>query len=143
MSCYNATVLNASPGTVWKAFSDFHDLSWSANVVEKVTPVGDVSGTEVGAKRVLNDAFHETLHEIDHDERRIRYSIDDGPGPLDKDSVSGYFGEVRVLPVTVPDGEQASVVVWTSEWESEEGGVQAFCDPIYKALLGDLKAHFG
>ena len=60
MGCYNATILNASPDTVWNALRDFHDLSWSNNVVEKVTPVGDASGTEVGARRILNDAFHET-----------------------------------------------------------------------------------
>lgn len=143
MGCYNATVLAASPSVVWEAFSDFHDLSWSANVVESVTRVGDVPGAEVGAKRILNDAFHETLHEIDHENRRLKYSIDDGPGPVARDRVTGYFGEVRVLPVTVPPDEDASVVVWTSDWESEEGGVQEFCDPIYKALLGDLKAHFG
>lgn len=108
-----------------------------------MTPVGDVPGTDAGAKRILNDAFHETLHEIDHEKRYIQYSIDDGPGPVAKDSVSGYRGEVKVLPVTVPAGEDASIVVWTSEWESEEGGVADFCDPIYKALLSDLKVHFG
>ena len=142
MGCYNATILNASPDTVWNALRDFHDLSWSNNVVEKVTPVGDASGTEVGARRILNDAFHETLHVLDDDARHIRYSIDDGPGPVAKDAVVGYIGEVRVLPITIPESGQ-SVVVWTSSWESEAGGVHEFCDPIYRALLGDLKSHFG
>ncbi len=45
MGCYNATVLNASPDTVWNALRDFHDLSWSSNVVESVTPEGDKTGT--------------------------------------------------------------------------------------------------
>lgn len=145
MGCYNAAVLNADADAVWSALRDFHDLSWSANVVSDVKRVGSASGTEVGARRVLNDAFHETLHVLDDEARYIKYSIDDGPGPVAAGNVAGYFGEVRVLPVTVGAGEQ-SVVVWTSSWSSEggEGGpVADFCDPIYRALLSDMKAHFG
>ncbi len=143
MGCYNATVLNAAPDTVWEALRDFHDLSWSSNVVEDVTPVGDVAGTEVGAKRILNNAFHETLHVLDDDARYLKYSIDDGPGPVAKDAVSDYFGEVRVLSVTVPADPEQSVVVWESSWASGSEEVHDFCDPIYHALLTDLKSHFG
>jgi hypothetical protein len=89
MGCYNATVLNASPETVWNALRNFHDLSWSSNVVEEVTPEGDAAGTEVGAKRVLNNAFHETLHILDDDSRYLKYSIDDGPGPLGNRALQG------------------------------------------------------
>jgi len=142
MSCYNATVLNAPADQVWATIRSFHDLSWSANVVTDVKVVGDAGATEVGAKRVLNDAFHETLHSLDDEAMVIRYSIDDGPGPLSGGQVTGYFGEVRVLPVTV-GGDGQTVVVWTSSWDTEAGGVADFCDPIYKALLGDMKAHFG
>jgi hypothetical protein len=142
MGCYNATVVNAPADSVWAALRDFHDLSWAPNVVESVTVVGDLPGTEVGAKRVLNNAFHETVHVHDDDARYLKYSIDDGPGPVAKGSVTGYFGEVRVIPVTVPGADQ-SVVVWTSMWDTEQGGVHEFCDPIYRALLTDLKAHFG
>lgn len=143
MGCYNATVLNAAPDTVWKALRDFHDLSWSSNVVEEVTKVGDVAGTEVGAKRILNNAFHETLHVLDDDARYLKYSIDDGPGPVAKDAVSDYFGEVRVLSVTVPADSGQCVVVWESSWSSGSEEVHDFCDPIYHALLSDLKSHFG
>lgn len=125
------------------ALRDFHDLAWSSNVVESVTPEGDKAGTEVGAKRVLNNAFHETLHILDDDGRYIKYSIDDGPGPVAKDAVVDYFGEVRVFPVTVPADSGQSVVVWTSSWASESGGVHEFCDPMYRALLADMKSHFG
>lgn len=48
MGCYNATLVNASPERVWNTVRDFHDLSWSENVVEDVTRVGDTPGTEVG-----------------------------------------------------------------------------------------------
>ncbi len=138
MGCRNATALNASPDAVWNALKDFHDLSWAPNVVTSVTRVGDIAGDSVGAKRVLNDAFHETLHELDHEARYLRYSIDNGPGPLE--TVTGYFGEVAVIPAT-PDADKA-IVVWTSDWASEDGGVGEFCDPIYRALLTDLNAHF-
>ncbi|MDT8368505.1 MAG: SRPBCC family protein [Longimicrobiales bacterium] len=135
--------MNASADRVWSALRDFHDASWSEDVVEELTPVGSVQGTEPGAKRILNGAFHETLISLDDDEREFTYSIDDGPGPVAKEKVDGYVGRVRVLPVTVPGDANRCLVVWESRWAREEGGVAEFCDPIYRALLADLSAHFG
>ena len=146
MGCYNAVVLNAPTDTVWAALRNFHDLSWTPNVVTDVKVVGNVGGTEPGAMRILNDAFQETLLALDDNTRTLRYSIDDGPGPVASSNVSGYVGEVRVMPVTVGTEGDQTVVVWTSNWASEggEGGpVGDFCDPIYRALLGDMKAYFG
>lgn len=57
--------------------------------------------------------------------------------------LDGYLGKVRVLPITVPATSDKCLVVWTSAWTAEKGGVHEFCDPIYRALLGDMKAHFG
>ena len=47
MGCYNATVINASADTIWSGIRNFHDMSWSPNVVESLTVVGDASGVEV------------------------------------------------------------------------------------------------
>lgn len=141
MGCRNATVLNAPVDDVWRALRDFHDLSWSANVVESVEAVGDAGGTEVGARRVLNGAFHETLRQLDDTHRVIRYSIDEGPGPLE--GVQDYMGTVLVQPVTAPADADQTVVVWNSDWASQSGEIHEFCDPVYRALLADLKEHFG
>jgi len=129
--------LSAPADKVWAALRNFHDLSTFPNVIENVDIVGDTAGTQIGAQRVLNGAFHETLLALDDNARVIRYSIDDGPEALAKDSVSGYVGEVQVFPVTDDD---ASFVLWTSSWDDSNGGVAEFCNPIYQALLGDLKA---
>lgn len=140
MGCYNSAVVNAKPGKVWDTLKDFHDLSWSKNVVENVEAVGEKSGTEPGAKRVLNGAFHETLLSVDDESKTFSYSIDDGPGAVSKDNVSGYVGSVTVYPVT---DAGTSFVEWKSDWESEkEESVAELCNPIYHALLQDLKAHF-
>ena len=141
MGCYNSAVINASSDNVFGLLKNFHDLSWSKNVISKVEKIGDKRHYEVGAKRILNDAFHETLRSIDNDKKTFTYSIDDGPGPVSKDNVTGYIGEVSVIPITEDD---SSVVVWTSKWASDkDGGVADFCNPIYHALLQDLKSHFG
>ena len=141
MGCYNSAVINAPSDKVFNLLKNFHDLSWSKNVVSKVDKIGDKRHYEVGAKRILNDAFHETLRSIDNDNMKFTYSIDDGPGPLSKENVKGYLGEVTVIPITE---NNTSVVVWTSKWASDkDGGVADFCNPIYHALLQDLKSHFG
>ena len=139
MSCYNSTVINTSADKVWARLRDFHDLSWTPNVVEKIETVGSNTGTQVGAQRVLNGAIHETLVSLDDEAKTFTYSIDDGPAALAKTNVQGYIGEVRVMPVTDTD---ATFVVWTASWSSGEG-VADFVNPIYGALLGDLKKTMG
>ena len=140
MGCYNSTVVSALVDQVWSALRDFHDLSAFPNVIEKLDVVGDIPGTEIGAKRLLNDAFHETLKSLDEESRVLTYSIDDGPAATSKDNVSGYVGKLQVFAVT---DEEKTFVLWTSSWESSGSeDVAAFCDPIYQALLSDLKKTF-
>jgi len=139
MGIYNSAIINADVDTVWGALRDFHDMSWADGVIENVQTIGMKAGTEVGAARVLNGAFHETLLELDDSNRTLRYSIDDGPEALSKDRMSGFRGTVRAVPVTVGEG---TFVEWSSAWENESGGVAEFCDPIYKALLGCLQTRY-
>ena len=140
MGCYNSIVIDATPDKVWSVLKDFHELSWSKNVVSKVEIVGDKSSKKIGAKRILNDAFHETLLSLDNEARKFTYSIDDGPAAVSKDNVEGYVGEVTVFPISE---NNTSFVIWSSHWKStKEDGVADLCNPIYHAILQDLKSHF-
>lgn len=138
--CYNTTVVNAPVEKVWDRINNFHDMSWCPDVITKIEAVGDKDGTEVGAKRILNDAFHETLASVDEDIYEFSYSIDDGPGPVAKSAVSNYVGVVRLLPVTDSNN---TFVEWSSSYESDsDSEVADFCNPIYFALLASLKSGF-
>lgn len=139
MSCYNSTVVSAPVDKVWAKLRDFHDLSWGKGVIDSCEAVGKIPGTQIGAKRILNKAFHETLRGLDDSRRVLRYSIDDGPDAVSKDKVTNYIGEVSVFPITDTND---TFVLWTSSWEDSAGGVAAFCNPIYKALLDAVKRHF-
>ena len=68
------------------------------------------------------------------------YSIDDGPGPVSKNSVSNYVGRVSIYPVT-ESGKTfvESVSTYESRNDSEVGD---FCNPIYAGLLSSLKSKF-
>jgi hypothetical protein len=136
MTCFNSTVVDAPAAEVWAVLRNFHDCSWTG-VVTDLERAGDPFTT--GATRVLNGVFFETLVGLDDTAMELRYSIDDGPGPIAKDQVAGYIGAVRVLSVT--DTNQ-SFVTWSSRWESGGEGAAEFCTPIYRALLADLKTHF-
>jgi hypothetical protein len=138
MGCYNSKIINASADKVWSALRDFHDLSWAKGVIETLDVIGDKKGDQIGARRKLNGAFVETLQGLDELNKVVLYTIDQGPGPLEK--CTGYQGRVRVAPLT--DGDK-TFVEWSSSWDDSEGGVAAFCDPIYQALLKALAAHFG
>lgn len=138
--CYNSAVIPAPRNAVWDRIKDFHDLSWAAGVIDKVAPIGAKAGTEVGAARVLNDAFRETLRSLDEDNFTFSYSIDDGPGPVARDAVSNYLGTVRLLPVS---DSNATFIEWVSRFDAAANeDVEAFCNPIYAALIGALKAGF-
>ncbi len=139
MSCCNSAVVAAPIEKVWARLRDFHDMSWASGVVESCDAIGKLPGTQIGAERVLNKAFRETLQGLDDARRVIRYSIDDGPGAVARDNVSGYIGEVSVFPIT---DTNSTFVLWTSSWEDSKGGVAEFCNPIYRALLEALKKHF-
>lgn len=138
-SCYNSITITAPAEKVWSTIRNFHDLSWAAGVVEKADKVGDIGGDQVGARRVLNDAFHETLRSVDEADQSFTYSIDDGPGPVAADAVKNYLGSVKVFPITA-DG--SSFVEWASNYDSANSdAVGELCNPIYQALLGALKKH--
>jgi hypothetical protein len=140
MACFNSAVINAPADKVWAALRNFHDMNAFPNVIEQTDAIGDTPGTEIGAQRLLNNAFHETLKSLDDENRVLTYSIDDGPSAVSKDNVKGYTGQVQVFAVT---DEDKSFVLWTSSWESSGSeDVATFCNPIYQALLGDLKATF-
>ncbi len=139
MGCFNSCVVQAPVDKVWGALRSFHDFSWAASVIQKVDVVGGAAGDQIGAQRVLNDAFHETLLGLNDADQTLTYSIDDGPDAVSKERVTDYVGRVQVRPVT--DGD-VTFVEWSSSWADSKGGVKEFCDPIYKALLASLQAHF-
>ena len=119
---------------VWASIRNFHDMSWAPNVVEKLEVVGDKRGDEPGAKRVLNDAFRETLLEVDAGDMTFRYSIDDGPSPVSASEIDNYVGQVQVKA----EGD-GSLVEWQSTWERNDEATYDFCHPLYVALLEDMK----
>ncbi len=133
-NCYNKIEIESPINTVWNTINDFHDMSWAPDVITSVAKVGDKNGKEVGAKRILNDVFHETLIEIDADAHTFKYSIDNGPGPVSSSVVDNYIGVVRVT-----ESEKGTLVEWSSTFESkDEKEVADFCSPIYSALLSAL-----
>jgi len=133
--CYNSIQIASPAATVWATISDFHDMSWAPGVIASLDKVGEKNGNEVGAKRVLNGVFHETLTEVDPDDFTFSYSIDNGPGPVASDVVSHYTGVVKIS-----ETDDGCLVEWSSTFSSEnEDEVAEFCNPIYQALLHALK----
>jgi carbon monoxide dehydrogenase subunit G len=133
-NCYNKIEINTPISKVWETIKDFHDMSWAPGVITSLTKVGDRGGSEVGAKRVLNDAFHETLINVDQDNYTFSYSIDDGPGPVAKSAVENYIGVVKLTEI-----EGRTLVEWSSSYQSEnDDEVADLCNPIYVALLSEL-----
>ncbi len=141
LSTYQSTVINASLADVWERVSDFHNLSWASKVISECEKVGDIGGREVGARRLLNGVFHETLTHIGEEEHVIEYSIDDGPSPISQDEVRNYRGLIQLKPVTEVEGD-LTFIEWSSSWESDSEEAVEFCHGIYVALLGELVASF-
>ena len=133
---YQSTTVNAPVDEVWATIRNFHDMSWASSIVSDCKPVGDVKGDQIGAKRVLNDAFHETLLELSDIDHRIRHSIDSGPPPVSTDE---YIGLLRVSAVT---DDNTSYVEWSSSRHGKDAETAEFCSPLYVSMLGDLKKKF-
>jgi carbon monoxide dehydrogenase subunit G len=134
-TCYQKIEIEAPINLVWDTISDFHDLSWAPDVVSSVAKIGDINGHEIGAGRILNGVFYETLTVLDPQNFTFSYSIDDGPGPVASDAVSDYVGTVNLT-----DTGNGCLVEWSSAFQSQnENEVADFCNPIYMALLNSLK----
>ena len=137
-STYQSKVIIASKDAIWKKLSNFHDMSWAPNVLPSCEKKGDIDGHVVGARRVLNSAFQETLIELNQDTYSLKYSIDDGPSPVSRNDVSNYVGAIQLSQA---DGG-GTLVEWTSSWESSSEDAVDFCHGIYVALLSELAASF-
>ena len=136
--CYQTRVINAPIEKVWEAIHNFHDLSWAPNVISSVTKVGEVEGTTVGAKRILNDAFHETLLSVCDKSYTFSYSIDEGVSPVSSKEVSNYVGNVKLFSVTLTN---ETFIEWESSWDANTPEAEAFCHTIYVSLMNDLNAN--
>ena len=136
---YQTAVIYAPVAQVWNKIKNFHDLSWGSAIVEKCEAVGSKAGDQIGASRILNDAFHETLVELSELDKSLKYSIDDGPAPVSKDDVKDYIGAVRLIPITEND---TCLIEWSSSWESPKDDACDFCHNIYVALINELKKAF-
>lgn len=136
---YQSVVIDAPVDDVWAAVENFHDMSWAPNAVRSLQPVGDVPPDKRGAKRVLNEVFHETLLELDELNRAFRYRIDEAPEPISSREVENYTGTVRVLPVTEGGG---TLVELECAWEGGNEDSAAFSRHINSSVLAELKRHF-
>ena len=133
-NCYNKVEIEAPINKVWELVKDFHNMSWAPGVITSLEVVGDKKGNEVGAKRILNEAFHETLTKLDYENTTFSYSIDDGPGPVAEDAVKNYIGVVKLAETS-----NGTSMEWNSSFESaNENDVVEFCNPIYRALMSAL-----
>lgn len=138
-STHQSIVVDAPIDAVWAKLNNFHEVPWASAILTSIEKVGDKNGQEIGAKRILNGVFHETLTLLDATNYRIEYSIDDGPSPVSKEEVSDYTGVIQLHSET--DGK-ATKVVWTSSWTSDTEDAVEFCHGIYVALLGALAKSF-
>ena len=91
-TCYHSAVIDAPIDLVWAGIRDFHNLNWAAGVVESCEKVGNKAGDQIGAQRILNGAFYETLLSMNENDEHFSYSIDDGPGAVSQEAVSNYIG---------------------------------------------------
>ena len=139
--CYQKIEIASPIEQVWQILNNFHDLSWAPEVVTSVTKVGDKKADELGAQRILNNVFYDTLIALNPKEFTFSYSIDDGPGPISKTAVTNYVGVVKLTKLNISSGA-GTLVEWGSSFDSaDENHVADFCNPIYGALLASLKKH--
>ena len=133
--CYQSKVIEAPIEKVWETIKCFHNLNWAPNVVTSVKKVGTLKGNEIGAKRVLNEAFHETLLDVCDVGHTFSYSIDEGVSPVSSKEVSNYVGVVKLHPITLTN---ETLIEWKSSWEANTKEAEAFCHMLYVAMMNDL-----
>ena len=128
--------LGGSVDEVWKLVSDFGGLIEAMGV-----PV-ELSGPEgIGQTRTITigpEPKVERLEELDHDARRLVYSIESGPLP-----VSNYLATMQLS--AIDDGR--TKIDWSSTFEPAAGFAEAdainVVEGIYKGGIAGLQGRFG
>ena len=133
--CYQSKIINAPIEKVWDTIKCFHTLDWAPSVVTSTQKVGELKGNQVGAKRILNEAFHETLLEICDVAHTFSYSIDEGVPPVSSKEVSNYIGVVKLHPITLTN---ETLIEWKSSWDANTKEAEEFCHMLYVAMMNDL-----
>lgn len=136
---YNSIVVGAPIEEVWSRIRNFHDFSWAPSLVKSCEKVGEGDGYSVGARRLLNGEFLDTLIAYSEIERRMMYSMDEGPSPVSSREIHDYVGNLHLLPVTVDD---RTFVEWSGSWEGANTEAVEYMNKVYRSLLADLAAEF-
>lgn len=110
-------------------------MKWAQSIIETCEAVGPKGGTEVGAKRVLNGIYFQTLLDFNEREHRIRYTFDEGSFPVSTCEVKNYVGQLKLTPVTIGN---ETIAEWSSIWEASFGACDDFCNLVYVLLLSSL-----
>ena len=136
---YNSIIVPAPIEAVWSRIRDFHDFSWAPSLVTSCEKVGDGDGYSVGARRRLNGVFLDTLIAYSAIDRRMMYSLDEGPSPVSSREIHDYVGNLHLLPVTA---DKTTFAEWSGTWEAETTDAVEYMNGVYRTLLGDLAAGF-
>ena len=136
---YNSIIVPASIERVWSRICDFHEFSWAPSVIVSCEKVGKGDGCTVGAKRLLNGQFLDTLIAYSAIEKRMIYSMDEGPPPVSSQEIHEYIGNLHLLPLTA---DNMTFVEWSGSWESGTPAAVEYMNNIYRSLLRDLAAEF-
>ena len=136
---YNSIVVDAPIEQVWSRIRNFHDFSWAPSLIRSCKKVGEGDGYSVGARRLLNGEFLDTLIAYSEIERRMMYSMDEGPSPVSSGEIRDYVGSLHLLPVTTDD---RTFVEWSGSWESANTEAVEYMNKVYRSLLADLAGEF-
>jgi hypothetical protein len=136
---YNSIIVPAPIEQVWSRINDFHDFSWAPSLIASCEKVGCGGGSSVGARRLLNGVFLDTLIAYSRIERRLVYSMDEGPSPVSSREIQSYVGDFHLLPVTAANTTFAE---WSGAWEGGGEAAVPYMNDVYRSLLADLAASF-
>lgn len=137
---YNSIIVSAPVEQVWSRISNFHDFSWAPSLVMTCEKVGEGDGCTVGARRLLNGVFLDTLIAYSFIEKRIMYSLDEGPSPVSSKEIRNYIGDLQLLPITA---DNTTFAQWSASWECANADAVEYMNRVYRDLLADLAAEFG
>ncbi len=120
--------IEGSVDAVWNVVADFGGLTWAPGIesceVEGPEGVGQIRKVKTGPVEI-----HERLEEIDRAARRLRYSIVQGPLPVDN-----YLATVELTDA----GAGRTQVRWGARFEAPDG----MDEGTVKAIAGGVEGSY-
>lgn len=135
--CRNTKIIFNSKKSIWDEITNFYKWDWFSPIKEVQTDK-NFCPNEIGANRIINKDFYESILDVDLENDIFKYAINNGPNHFSNSKISSFVGTVKLIYIE----EEITEVIWKTSWNNIlPNNLYKSTDIICKMILADLEIY--